>query len=328
MDDLIGLKEESGPSTLSMFYTSLPRIAQRRMPRLPSVRRTISGYVSPKGHSRSRSDVMTISSGTETPPPMYRSRPTTPAGGTPRADFSQLSIVEQEQEQIAAAHTALATALENVSGPSTPTAGIDSKAARHGYALLDLAAREQSCSNPDDQLRRKLYIDGVGYLLRSLPEILTFEEEVALRAALPESLAEDSIRSKQSDRQCGSQLEQLTSQKPLLHRAAATGTLYTLLALSIAVPCVQSICSQAYALDRKHKVSDRLITSTTSILQLATMQTLAIAIAIWNLNDGQLRKATGDLGVWLARDLGGGAHEGVMEAIGRLKLEEEKTEGS
>nr|OQO20663.1 hypothetical protein B0A51_11022 [Rachicladosporium sp. CCFEE 5018] len=223
---------------------------------------------------------------------------------------------------------ALATALQKVSGRSSPTVGLDSKAARHGYALLDLAAREQRCPDTDEELRRRLYIDGVGYLLRSLPESLTFEEEVALRAALPNSLAGNSIRSEQSGLQDRSHPRQTTTRKPLLHRAAATSALYTILALSVAIPCVQSVCSQAYTIDRRHKISDRLIASATAVAQSTTTQTLALAAVVWDLNDGRLRRAVGDLGVWLARDLSGGAHEGVMEAIGRLKLEGENGRSS
>ncbi|OQO06678.1 hypothetical protein B0A48_08465 [Cryoendolithus antarcticus] len=293
---------------------------------MPSVRRTIFGCISPKRHSRAVSDVTTGSSGAETPPPMYRSPPTSPAGAAPQADSSQLSIVEQEQ--VAVTHVALATALQKVSGPSSPTVGLDSKAARHGYALLDLAAREQRCPDTDEELRRRLYIDGVGYLLRSLPESLTFEEEVALRAALPNCLAGNSIRSEQSGLQDRSHPRQTTTRKPLLHRAAATSALYTILALSVVIPCVQSVCSQAYTIDRRHKISDRLIASATAVAQSTTTQMLALAAVVWDLNDGRLRRAVGDLGVWLARDLSGGAHEGVMEAIGRLKLEGENGRSS
>lgn len=63
-----------------------------------------------------------------------------------------------------------------------------------------------------------------------------------------------------------------------------------------------------------------MLASATSIAQLTTSQFLALMALVWDLDDGQVRKAVGGLGVWLVRDVSGGVHEGVLEAIRRLNM--------
>lgn len=95
-------ESESKEARPSMFYNVLPTAVQSRLPRLPSIRRSISSIGEIGGrtmHTKSRSIIDTDSdSGPGTPPPTYTSRRTSRQGSEFRG--SRASIISTDTEEM------------------------------------------------------------------------------------------------------------------------------------------------------------------------------------------------------------------------------------
>jgi hypothetical protein len=93
---------ESKETRSSMFYNVLPTVVQARLPRLPSIRRSISSIGEIGGramHAKSKSiiDTDSESSGTETPPPNYTSRRTSRRGSDFRGSRASMMSTDTEE---------------------------------------------------------------------------------------------------------------------------------------------------------------------------------------------------------------------------------------
>jgi hypothetical protein len=182
--------------------------------------------------------------------------------------------------------------------------------------------RSQPTSATNDPLNRRLYIDGISYILRGLPSDLTPEETLVLRAATPASLTPEP-QSETAVQQPTHQPKQSTEPPTLLHRTISTATFYTLLLLTLMIPYVQALFTALYALDARHNFSARFLTQTTFLLRLLAAQAVAVLAMAWGANDGALRHACRDFGVWVLRDVCGGMDDGVGRAVVGLRLEKE-----
>jgi hypothetical protein len=311
---------------LSLFYTALPRMLQRRLPQIRSLRHAASVYASPKTHLRSWSTSSATSTCSESPPPSYHT-------GTSSASDS--SAGEDEDDDSDDEHPEIFTSAPS-SRPSTsgsvPPAfkkhedisevSTGSRSGQHGLALLNLAMRSQPTSATNDPLNRRLYIDGISYILRGLPTDLTPEETLVLRAATPASLMPEP-QNESVVQQPTQQPQQPTEPPTLLHRTISTATFYTLLLLTLMIPYMQALFTALYALDARHNFSARFLTQTTFLLRLLAAQAVAVLAMAWGANDGALRHACRDFGVWVLRDVCGGMDDGVGRAVVGLRLEKE-----
>ena len=70
-------------------------------------------------------------------------------------------------------------------GINEPRSGISWKYANEGSKLVSRSMREATSTSQETELTRRLYVDGVAYLLRGLPTNLTAEERIKLSGALP-----------------------------------------------------------------------------------------------------------------------------------------------
>lgn len=186
--------------------------------------------------------------------------------------------------------------------------------------------REHSSSN--DPLNRRLYIDGISYILRGLPSDLSDEEILVLREATPSTIHPPHPQTQLTHQSTtttnqNQQPSQTHSSEPptLLHRTTSVLTFYTLLLLTLALPYLQALLTTLHALDSRHKISTRLFAQTSLLLRLLAAQILALAALAWDANDGALRHACRDFGVWVLRDVCGGVDEGVGRAVVELRLE-------
>jgi hypothetical protein len=182
--------------------------------------------------------------------------------------------------------------------------------------------RSQPTSATNDPLNRRLYIDGISYILRGLPTDLTPEETLVLRAATPASLMPEP-QNESVVQQPTQQPQQPTEPPTLLHRTISTATFYTLLLLTLMIPYMQALFTALYALDARHNFSARFLTQTTFLLRLLAAQAVAVLAMAWGANDGALRHACRDFGVWVLRDVCGGMDDGVGRAVVGLRLEKE-----
>lgn len=316
---------------LSLIYTALPRILQRRLPQIRSLRHTAAIYANPKAHLRSQSTSSATSSYSDSPPPSYH---TGTSISESSADEDDDNGSDDESPEL---FTSAPSSRPSTSGSVTPalahvgfrrhedhTAAITgNKSGQHGLALLNMAMRGESSTK--DPLNRRLYIDGISYILRGLPDDLTSEEAMVLRNAAPAVLI-PGPHQESTVQQHPSQPQQPTEPPTLLRRTISTATFYTLLLLTLLLPYLQALFTALYALDARHNFSARFLAQTTILLRLLAAQALAILAIAWGANDGALRHACRDFGVWVLRDVCGGMDEGVGRAVTRLRLEERESE--
>lgn len=311
---------------LSLIYTALPRILQRRLPQIRSLRHAASVYASPKTHLPSWSTSSATSTCSESPPPSYHTGTSSSSDSSAGEDDDDDS--DDEHPEI---FTSTPSSRPSTSGSATPAfkrhediteLSTSSRSGHHGLALLNLAMRSQPTSATNDPLNRRLYIDGISYILRGLPSDLTPEETLVLRAATPASLMPEP-QNESTVQQPTQQPQQPTELPTLLHRTISTATFYTLLLLTLMIPYMQALFTALYALDARHNFSARFLTQTTFLLRLLAAQAVAVLAMAWGANDGALRHACRDFGVWVLRDVCGGMDDGVGRAVVGLRLEKE-----
>lgn len=332
---------DTDETVLSLLYTTLPNILQRRLPKLRSIRASI--YTGPKTPIRSRSPSSTASTSSESPPPSYRSRPSSSASSSDEEIYSDDDLPD--------VFTSAPCSRPSTSGSATPAPlfqaftrlqdqdlnpNTTSKSGLHGLALLNLSMKDPSTAN--DPLNRRLYIDGISYILRGLPSDLSEEETIVLREAIPQSVhpppqpqpanqlttttattPNPSTPNHQTQRPYPTHPSQ--TQQTLLHRTTSALTFYTLLLLTLLLPHLRALLTTLHSLDARHKLSARFFAQASLLLRLFAAQALALVAMAWDANDGAVRHACRDFGVWVLRDVCGGLDEGVGRAVGVLRLE-------
>jgi hypothetical protein len=284
--------------TLSLLYTSLPPSLRRGLPKVQSLRKTVLFYT---GHSRrGLSQATSVTEYLETaehdtPPPRYQSQL---AEGT-SAGVNDVSCITQSD------------------GVSCHESGIDNKVAQLGLTLLGVAAEDTWRTRGERDLSRRMYIDGLAYLLRGLPEDITADEVAVINAALPNPLRER----EEGSRTIGSGVhEPATPPRSLLHRTTANSTLYAILALSVVLPYAQFAVEQAWQWERNHHVSERAFQQGSIVLQSAGSRISSVLAGVSGLTNEQLGRACCDAGIWLMKDVSGGTSEGIGMAVERLQL--------
>lgn len=316
---------------LSLIYTALPRMFQRRLPQIRSLRNAASIYA-PRAHLRSWSTSSDTSLYSESPPPSYHTESSAPESSADEHDGGS----DDEAPEF---FTSAPSSRPSTSGYVTPAPAhsafkrheeihppsFSNRSGQKGLELLNDSMRSQSSRTPDDEVySRRLYIDGISYVLRGLPSDLTPEEALTIRIAVPASVLPAPQEDTVVIRQPPQQPHRPTEPPTLLHRAISTTTFYTLLALTLLIPHIQTLFATLYALDARHNFSARFLAQTSFLLRLLAAQAVAVLAMAWGANDGALRHACRDFGVWVLRDVCGGMDEGVGRAVMNLRLEEKE----
>jgi hypothetical protein len=303
---VIPVREES-----SMLMNMLPSMVQSRMPRLPSLRRSVSmvGLKARRGFgsrpstppddsqalvltsewaSQSTMDLVDDSSGDDCEPSRLRTRQARP-----------VEITEQQS-------------------------GISWKFASQGLSLLSLCFNEssqltssltsRSSSAASASFARQLYVHAVSYLLRGLPTDLTPEESVAVRSSLPEGVV-GPLRLEVVGGEGGLFSDTRKQQPPsVLHRTIASTVVQVFLLVQFLLPYLKVLLQGAYDFERKNHISEKV---------LATSVNTVDGLGKFGVNSGLL------LGVaqcvaWVTEGVSGGIQDGLGEGMKRVGLGKEK----
>jgi hypothetical protein len=312
----IDASENNDMIAVSSLYTSLPQVLQRRVPKIPSLRRTASRYgKSTSLHRRDPSDVSCASTLSITPPPSYRTSRRTSVYQTDEEDAEAYSSLASSPSSAGSKTLALEVEVES---------GVRWKYAKQGMSLLGHAAAEGSVRSQDGAFTRKLYLDGVEYILRGLPNNLSLEETASLRCAVPTAIVPASIDDKAlvhpSHHAASSSATAPPQNFSLLRRATANLIFYLFLLASFILPYIQFLLQQAYRYDRQHKVSDRLIAQGVATANEVGRQTVTLANSVCALSDGQVGIAAKEMGMWWMQGVSSGVYDGVGEGMQVLGL--------
>ncbi|KAH8879696.1 hypothetical protein GQ53DRAFT_755785 [Thozetella sp. PMI_491] len=233
----VSMKEER----VSIMMSVLPTSIQNRLPRVPSIRKTISpvkiGYAS----SASSGTVTPESEGDEVMDVARRDGPLI----TEAYEYSHHR--EYPPGQDAAAQMS----------PS----GVGWRPGRQGLDLVLTAAQESKgrvAHNYDTAFERKTYVDGVAYLLSGLPQDLDRGELAILGRSLPPSLAERAIPDAHPRRR----LSDAPGQRNWVHSLLLFLLGYLLSWVRWAAPYVLLLISEAMRYEREYRVSENVLGTT------------------------------------------------------------------
>jgi hypothetical protein len=314
----------------SMLNTLVPALIQRRLgvPAIPSLRRTASAAYTGATSRRHASPWSDMSDANRTPPPSYHT-----SARTSMAEFDEAALMPLPDTPTSARRSR-----PESSGSTTPTLeakqeaanGVKWKYASQGYALLGRCTDEVTSFSENTDFSRKLYVDGVGYLVRGLPDNLTQEEQLGLRAAIPQALLpEPQLQLPGQPAEADGEEQQRPQAPPqpsILHRSVAMVTFYALLAFAFVMPYVQMFMQQAYRYERKHRISDRVLAQGLVTADAMGKQTVNLARGVSAVNDSQVGDAMRNIGIYWVQGLSGGVAEGLGEGMELLKAKKEKQE--
>lgn len=222
------------------------------------------------------------------------------------------------------------------SGSTTPTfvgepvqedtgSGIQWRYAKPGFSSLILAQSEDmeaSVLNP--LFARRQYISGVACLLHGLPTDLSEEEAMNLREALPAALKPVQRNDTQLAMRSAATREQGCTQQPhqqtTLQHLVAVCTMYLFLAASFVFPYVQQMLRAAYRFDRRHKISDRVLSHSIETADAMRRSTFTMAAQVCSMNDGKVGEQLKDVSIYLVQGLSGGVYDGIGEGMQVLGL--------
>jgi hypothetical protein len=215
--------------------------------------------------------------------------------------------------------------------------GVQWRYAEAGFSMLSLASQEAALPQPAANLIRQQYVAGVSCMLRGLPSELSADEELSLREALPDTLklslsTKGNTTITSSSAAAATHLSTTSSlnpqaphhhrqqQQPLLHRLIATLTYSLFLLASFLLPYIQHLLREAYALDRKHKLSDRALAYGMTSADALGRQALVLAGNVCAMHDGRVGEAFKEAGVYVVRSFSGGVYDGLGEGMAKLGL--------
>ena len=314
--------EERAP--LSLLYTAMPESLKRRIPEFRSLRQTASSYSKESRHTRSDSDSSLTTLGT--PPPSY---PGSNRASLCVSDLDALAIPSTASSRPQSSSSA------NSSAGDDAYSGVNWKFAAQGQALLSLSTQEAESLSRNARFSRKLYIDSLQYLLSGLPADLSEQEEIGLKASLPDSLtsktamAETGVVARTPSIDEPDVLPRRRTEPSTLHHVVANIIVYIFLAAAFIMPYLQLLLQEVYRYDRKHKISDKLLAQSVVTVDVVAKQTLLLANNVCQMQDGRVGMALRDVGVWWVQGVTGGVYDGVgegMQAIGlRLATDDKNT---
>ncbi|KAK6592308.1 hypothetical protein H4I95_11879 [Botrytis cinerea] len=265
----------------SMLYSMLPNIVQSRLPRIPSIRKSVDIY----GFVSGRKSESTLS-GANTPGSISSSSTTTlinerssisSDGETDSYFLDESHSSDEEFPQLL--KNGQLQAIEFFETNS----GIAWKFANQGYNLLALALEESSAISQNTRfsntsLARQLYVHGLTYLLRALPSDLSTEEKISLQSAMPAEMVES------------------------LQEESHTGE-------------NSQDSNTAYQYDRTHKISEKVLSRGIVTVDTIGKSGLAVTGAVYGMSDGKVGQAITDAVAWAVEGVTGGLHEGVSEGL-------------
>ncbi|KAF2091785.1 hypothetical protein K490DRAFT_30800 [Saccharata proteae CBS 121410] len=317
----------------SSVYTMLPALIQSRIPRLQSLRRTVTDFRTRPQHSRCASEPVP---GAETsPPPAYTSRPSSAAmrRGSGASDGDTVQSIPGDT-LVDDRPSSSSTALPEYR-PSDMQTGVNWKYANQGLNLLNSALHEYSSLSKDPSseaapFSRQLYMHAVTYLLRGLPSDLNAEERLSLETALPAN----TIKVFQVDAASGQLVRSYNHQAPTepqqpppepswLHRILASSIVQLFLFLHLILPYVKLFIGHAYQYERQHRISEKFVSSSISTVDELGRRGIKFTNAVCQMNDGKVGQAINDLTLWWLRGVTGGIHDGVSEGVMLLGARED-----
>ncbi|KAG0649211.1 hypothetical protein D0Z07_4532, partial [Hyphodiscus hymeniophilus] len=295
----------------SMLFSMLPSAVQSRLPRLSSLRKSVSMY-----------GLATVRRGHGSRGPWSGSR--TPdmamvlSGARPTEELGyEIDSLSSDDELTKLDDAGMRRPMVEL---TESTSGIGWKFANQGLNLLSLTVEESTTMSQDPRFgnpdfARQLYLHALTYLIRGLPSDLTTEEQFSVRSALPIGVV-DPLQLKMDTGIESSKAPRESDAEPsLLHRTLASTIVQLFILFQFLLPYLKYLLSAAYQYEREHKISEKVLSQSIETVDTIGKRSLSITGAIYGMGDGKVGQIITHAASWIVEGVTGGIHEGVGEGM-------------
>ncbi|KAI1485325.1 hypothetical protein F5X96DRAFT_660439 [Biscogniauxia mediterranea] len=308
------LATEEQQNMAIIIFNLLPMSVQSRLPALQSLRRPASLSIL---SSRRRKSTHRTKSDDEEEVAVSGDDDSTMVEVPPRAPegVADPSVIDDE------------TPVLPVPVPEEKTAPIISSGIKWRYAtqgsyLHHSAAREKE----DPGFARRAYIDGVAYMLKSLPDDLDDHETSVIRQALPSSCAAPAAGSAIGGDGAGfagpgDQQQRTIGWRPsdqgktLLHRAVAAVVSSLVVLLHVLMSCAVLLVRAGAQYERQYSISQHIVSRGFVFATAVGRHSVVLSGKICAMSDGRVGRAMTDLAAWTVENLTSGFQDGIGQGI-------------
>ncbi|KAI9892733.1 MAG: hypothetical protein M1814_001153 [Vezdaea aestivalis] len=210
--------------------------------------------------------------------------------------------------------------------PSSPFSQSSSdeswKYVREGFDLLAKSAEELAPFSPKKSTNlafaRQLHLDGVGYILKSLPADLKPEEQLILQSSLPSSILAD-------EREIQRTLPASGESPPYFQKCIKGFIIQLFLVFQYLLPYLQHFIQISLEYERSHKISERLFRASMAGLNYAITRVFEIRERVSTMSDGRAEEVVIDSVGWCFVNILGGLYNGCREGMVNLKEDRDRS---
>ncbi|KAF1981461.1 hypothetical protein K402DRAFT_398549 [Aulographum hederae CBS 113979] len=123
------------------------------------------------------------------------------------------------------------------------------------------------------------------------------------------------------NQQKGALQGQSEEEPSVIHRLLATTIVQMFIFVQFILPYVQILAASVYRYERKHRMCERVISSSMNTVDGLGRRGAEVTSAIYAMNDGKVGQALNAMAIWWIRGLAGGIHEGVGEGMAILGVD-------
>lgn len=169
--------------------------------------------------------------------------------------------------------------------------------------------------NTDASYVRQMYIQGLSFLLRGLPQDMTVDEQILVKGALPHQVLQPLQITKIDD----SSPEQvpLLESRSLLQRALSSSIVQGYVVARAIVPRVASISTKVYKFEQDHKIKTNAAVSDVIMANQMDRSGLVLGGKLLQLADALAGGIAKSAALWCVHGVAGEVQDGVCQ-ISRL----------
>lgn len=101
----------------------------------------------------------------------------------------------------------------------------------------------------------------------------------------------------------------------LLHKTLASTIIQIFIFIQFILPYLKYLLSTAYAYDREHKISEKILASSIETVDGIGKTSVELMGAILGMGDGKVGQVITETAAWFVEGVTGGIHEGVGEGM-------------
>ena len=181
-----------------------------------------------------------------------------------------------------------------------------------GHALVrnSLEEREHRFQSIEDvAYERKVYIDGLTYLLKALPPSLDAGEVEQIRYALPAG-----VLGSQMGPEAG-ELSQQSQTRSIVHRSVQLFVFSLICMVHFVLPYLVFVMRLGARAERKYRVSEKIAAYGARVTSTIGQRGVHAAELICRMNDGQVGRMLLETALWVLDGIVRGAADGVDEGL-------------